>query len=172
MLAKIWKRLLLIICIIAIIINVGHKMVSRTSVKEQLIELATTESLSTSIKNFVKEKFGEMKDEDKREFSDPVGEIVDVFKKDDKSSNDVDNSAVSTDNDNENPNTTEVNAINSDNSDENNNGEGNVEDTSTSGENGFTRFVQNIKTDVDDNPYFNDDPSDDLIDTTPPRLDF
>ena len=61
---KIWIWISIIYEIKTIPLNLivkrkSPKMVSRTSVKEQLIELATTESLSTSIKNFVKEKFGE-----------------------------------------------------------------------------------------------------------------
>ena len=113
MLAKIWKRLFLIICIIAIIINIGHKLVSRTSLKEQLIQLATTESLSTSINNFVKEKYGELTDEEKREFSNPIGEFVDAFGKDGKSKNQVDdeaNNEVNNDNNNDDNNVNPVDA--------------------------------------------------------------
>ena len=170
MLAKIWKKLFLIICIIAIIFNIGHKLISRTSLKEQLIQLATTESLSTSIKNFVKEKYGDLTDKDKKEFSNPVGEIIDVY-----SNNANTDNTVSSDNtiseidatNNMNEDVTPVDGQNSENTPNNDNVE---ENESEPKENGFTKFVQNIKTDIDDNPYFNDDPSDDLIDTTPPTF--
>ncbi len=170
MLAKIWKKLFLIICIIAIIFNIGHKLISRTSLKEQLIQLATTESLSTSIKNFVKEKYGDLTDKDKKEFSDPVGEIIDVYSNDANSDNTInpDNTMSEIDaTNNINEDVTPVDGQNSENTPNNDNVE---ENESEPKENGFTKFVQNIKTDIDDNPYFNDDPTDDLIDTTPPTF--
>ena len=170
MLAKIWKKLFLVIFIIAIIFNIGHKLISRTSLKEQLIQLATTESLSTSIKNFVKEKYGDLTDKDKKEFSNPVGEIIDVYSNDANSDNTInpDNTISEIDAiNNMNEDVTPVDGQNSENAPNNDNVE---ENESEPKENGFTKFVQNIKTDIDDNPYFNDDPSDDLIDTTPPTF--
>jgi len=187
MLAKIWKRLFLIICIIAIIINIGHKLVSRTSLKEQLIQLATTESLSTSIKNFVKEKYGEMTDEEKKEFSNPIGEFVDVFNKDGKSKNTVDDEANNEINKENNKDDNNINPVdaqeNSETQDINNeNGEGvtdgeNEENSNGSsnkkdGNNKFTQYMQNMVDDFEDNVYLNDDPSDDLINPTPPTIEF
>ncbi len=66
-----------------------------------------------------------------------------------------------------NEDVTPVDGQNSENTPNNDNVE---ENESEPKENGFTKFVQNIKTDIDDNPYFNDDPTDDLIDTTPPTF--
>ena len=42
MLAKIWKKLLLAICIIACIYNVMSKLVSRTSLERQLESIETS----------------------------------------------------------------------------------------------------------------------------------
>lgn len=187
MLAKIWKRLFLIICIIAIIINIGHKLVSRTSLKEQLIQLATTESLSTSINNFVKEKYGELTDEEKKEFSNPIGEFVDAFGKDGKTKNEVDaesNNEINDDNNNDNNNVNPVDAeenpeaqnMDNENGEEaarNGENEGNSNNSPEKKENNkFTQFMHNMVEDFEDNAYLNDDPSDDLIDTTPPTIDF
>ena len=153
MLAKIWKKLFLVICIIAIIINIGHKMINRTSLKDQLIELATTESLSTSIKHFVQEKFGNKDEEDKKEFSDPVGEVVDVFKKDKATSNKISENTVNTVDENS------VKDVDAMGTDENQN----TEESSNKSGGSFTRIIQNMVDDMNDNAYLNDDPSDDLI---------
>lgn len=153
MLAKIWKKLFLVICIIAIIINIGHKMINRTSLKDQLIELATTESLSTSIKHFVQEKFGNQDEEDKKEFSDPVGEVVDVFKKDKATSNKISENTVNTIDENS------VKDVDAMGTDENQN----TEESSNKSGGSFTRIIQNMVDDMNDNAYLNDDPSDDLI---------
>ena len=161
MLAKIWKKLFLIICIIAIIIDISHKLVNRTSVKEQLIELATTESLTTSFKYFIHEKFGSQDDDEKGEYSNPVGEIVDVFKKDKKSStndseNEISNSVVDNENDSKinDVDAIEVNGDNDATTDKESNGGSGSQ---------FTKIIQNMVDDMNDNAYLNDDPSDDLI---------
>ena len=161
MLAKIWKKLFLIICIIAIIIDISHKMVNRTTVKEQLIELATTDSLTTSFKYFIHEKFGSQSDDEKGEYSNPVGEVIDVFKKDKQSSTDdseniISNSAVDNENDDK---INDVDAIEVDNDNDG------TTDKESNGENksSFTKIIQNMVDDMNDNAYLNDDPSDDLI---------
>lgn len=187
MLAKIWKRLFLIICIIAIIINIGHKLVSRTSLKEQLIQLATTESLSTSINNFVKEKYGQLTDDEKKEFSNPIGEFVDAFGKDGESKNKVDDEANNEINNDNNNDDNKVNPVDAEGNPEAQNMDNeNGEEAASDGENGgdsnnsssekkknnqFTQFMQNMVDDFEDNAYLNDDPSDDLIDTTPTTID-
>ncbi len=51
MLAKIWKKLLMAICIIACIYNVMHKLVSRTSLEEQLKSVQEQTSLIDNNQN-------------------------------------------------------------------------------------------------------------------------
>ena len=46
MLAKIWKKLLLAICIIACIYNVMNKLVSRTSLEKQLKSIEVTSTIN------------------------------------------------------------------------------------------------------------------------------
>ena len=81
MLAKIWKKLLLAICIIACIYNVMNKLVGRTSLETQLknVEVSSTISneenentqINNSTKGYNKEKrleYNEEDDEKENEF--------------------------------------------------------------------------------------------------------
>lgn len=56
MLAKIWKKVLLIICIIACLFNITYKIVNKTSLKVELQSIVGGESLSSIFKNKDKEK--------------------------------------------------------------------------------------------------------------------
>ncbi len=56
MLAKIWKKVLLIICIIACLFNITYKIVNKTSLKVELQSIVGGESLSSIFKSKEKEK--------------------------------------------------------------------------------------------------------------------
>lgn len=89
MLAKIWKKLLLAICIIACIYNVMNKLVSRTSLETQLknIEVGSTvsneENKKTKINNSSKvdktEKNSVYNKENDEEDDENKSEFVVVF---------------------------------------------------------------------------------------------
>ena len=49
MLAKIWKKVLLVICIIACLFNITSKIVNRVSLKEELRSIVGKESLFSII---------------------------------------------------------------------------------------------------------------------------
>ena len=51
MLAKIWKKVLLIICIIACLFNITYKIVNKTSLKVELQSIVGGESLSSIFSN-------------------------------------------------------------------------------------------------------------------------
>ena len=51
MLAKIWKKLLLVVCIIACLFNITYKIVNKTSLKSELQSIVGGEGLSTIFKN-------------------------------------------------------------------------------------------------------------------------
>lgn len=77
MLAKIWKKLLLAICIIACIYNVMHKLVTRTPLEAQLRSVQNQESLLN---------FWQKVDEVKESFT------KNPFKRDDETSSKNENS--------------------------------------------------------------------------------
>ena len=51
MLAKIWKKVLLVICIIACLFNITYKIVNKTSLKVELQSIVGGESLSSIFNN-------------------------------------------------------------------------------------------------------------------------
>lgn len=51
MLAKIWKKVLLVICIIACLFNITYKIVNKTSLKVELQSIVGGESLSSIFSN-------------------------------------------------------------------------------------------------------------------------
>lgn len=51
MLAKIWKKVLLVICIIACLFNITYKIVNKTSLKVELQSIVGGESLSSVFSN-------------------------------------------------------------------------------------------------------------------------
>lgn len=51
MLAKIWKKLLLAICIIAILFNVTYKIVNRTNLIEELKSVIGGDVISLTVEN-------------------------------------------------------------------------------------------------------------------------
>ena len=51
MLAKIWKKVLLVICIIACLFNITYKIVNKTSLKIELQSIVGEESLSSIFNN-------------------------------------------------------------------------------------------------------------------------
>ena len=55
MLAKIWKKLLLVVCIIACLFNITYKIVNKTSLKSELQSIVGGEGLSTIFKNMSNE---------------------------------------------------------------------------------------------------------------------
>lgn len=55
MLAKIWKKLLLVVCIIACLFNITYKIVNKTSLKSELQSIVGGEGLSTILKNMSNE---------------------------------------------------------------------------------------------------------------------
>lgn len=68
MLAKIWKKVLMAICIVACVYNVMHKLVSRTSLELQLKSVEGQKSLVDSsyeedVSEPVENKFEEVKQE-------------------------------------------------------------------------------------------------------------
>ena len=48
MLAKLWKKIALAVCIIAILFNITYKLVHRTNLKEQLTSVIGGEAISFS----------------------------------------------------------------------------------------------------------------------------
>ncbi len=48
MLAKLWKKVALAVCIIAILFNITYKLVHRTNLKEQLTSVIGGEAISFS----------------------------------------------------------------------------------------------------------------------------
>ena len=50
MLAKLWKKVALVVCIIAILFNITYKLVHRTNLKEQLTSVLGEEAISFSEK--------------------------------------------------------------------------------------------------------------------------
>jgi len=48
MLAKWWKRIALLICIVAILFNITYKLVHRTNIKEQLTTVIGSEAIKFS----------------------------------------------------------------------------------------------------------------------------
>ena len=85
MLAKIWKKLLLAICIIACIYNVMNKLVGRTSLETQLknVEVSSTisneENENTQINNSTKAYNKEKRSEYNEEDDEKENEFVVVF---------------------------------------------------------------------------------------------
>ena len=59
MLAKIWKKVLLVICIIACLFNITYKIVNKTSLKVELQSIVGGESLSSIFSNKDEEKQSE-----------------------------------------------------------------------------------------------------------------
>ena len=51
MLAKVWKKFLLVICIIACLFNITYKIVNKTSLKIELQSIVGGESLSSIFNN-------------------------------------------------------------------------------------------------------------------------
>lgn len=49
MLAKWWKKIALIICIIAVLFNITYKLVNRTDIKEQLTSVLGTDAIKFSV---------------------------------------------------------------------------------------------------------------------------
>ena len=48
MLAKMWKKIALAICIIAILINITYKLINKTNIKDELTSVLGGESISFS----------------------------------------------------------------------------------------------------------------------------
>lgn len=51
MLAKVWKKFLLVICVIACLFNITYKIVNKTSLKIELQSIVGEESLSSIFNN-------------------------------------------------------------------------------------------------------------------------
>lgn len=51
MLAKVWKKFLLVICVIACLFNITYKIVNKTSLKIELQSIVGGESLSSIFNN-------------------------------------------------------------------------------------------------------------------------
>lgn len=51
MLAKVWKKFLLVICVIACLFNITYKIVNKTSLKVELQSIVGGESLSSIFSN-------------------------------------------------------------------------------------------------------------------------
>lgn len=71
MLAKIWKKVLLVICIIACLFNITYKIVNKTSIKAELQSIVGGESLSSVFSN---------KEEEQSEYIDGVQNIANHVK--------------------------------------------------------------------------------------------
>lgn len=59
MLAKVWKKFLLVICIIACLFNITYKIVNKTSLKIELQSIVGGESLSSIFNNKEEEEQSE-----------------------------------------------------------------------------------------------------------------
>ena len=59
MLAKVWKKFLLVICVIACLFNITYKIVNKTSLKIELQSIVGGESLSSIFNNKEEEEQSE-----------------------------------------------------------------------------------------------------------------
>ena len=89
MLAKIWKKMLLAICIIACIYNIMHKLISRTSLE---IQLKSVENQSSLLDIFTPEKneeksSTEQEDQDVKEEKENENEVETQIEEDDSDEN-------------------------------------------------------------------------------------
>lgn len=88
MLAKVWKKALLAVCIIACLFNVMHKLISRTSLEVQLKSVENQASLldifqpndtsESKINSQQEEKTSENKQVDTNEIKQPISDDDDT----------------------------------------------------------------------------------------------